>query len=127
MLPKPSKEAIIYEDSKLYACLANYPITRGHVVIVWKSKVPDLHLLKKDEYEYLMDIVDDVRNAMIAALKIKKVYLIYMDEACQVHWHLVPRYNEKGFDIFMHRPPKLKDFSDALKIKKALAKLKTIG
>lgn len=126
MLPKPSRDAIIYDDKKLYACLANYPITKGHVVIVWKSKAPDLHLLKRGEYEYLMDMVDDIRDAMIKALKIKKVYLIYMDEACQVHWHLVPRYNEKGFDVFMHRPPKLKEFSDAPGIRKELAKLKKI-
>ncbi len=25
-LPKPLNKAIIYDDSKLYACLANYPI-----------------------------------------------------------------------------------------------------
>jgi diadenosine tetraphosphate (Ap4A) HIT family hydrolase len=32
--PKPLKGAIFYEDSKLYATLANLPITKGHVVIV---------------------------------------------------------------------------------------------
>ena len=39
--------------------------------------------------------VDEVRNAMLQALKLKKVYLIYMDEINQVHQHLIPRYNEK--------------------------------
>ena len=29
----------------------------------------------------------------------KKVYLIYMDETQHVHWHLIPRYNEKGYDV----------------------------
>ena len=32
--------------------------------------------------------MDAVRYAMLKALKIKKVYLIYMYEANQVHWHL---------------------------------------
>ena len=49
-LPKPHKNAIIYEDDKLYACLANYPITRGHTVVVWKDTVEDLHLLSRNEY-----------------------------------------------------------------------------
>ncbi len=40
-----------------------------------------------------------------------------MDEANQVHWHLIPRYNEKGFDIFQHKPGKLTDFSLTDKIK----------
>jgi len=116
-LPKPFEQAIIYDDSKLYACLANYPIVKGHTVIVWKKSVSDLHLLSKEDYEYLMDKIDEVRNSLIKTLKVKKVYLIYMDEANQVHWHLVPRYNEKGFDIFQHEPDKLTDFSLTNKIK----------
>ena len=77
----------------------------------------DLHLLDKEDYEYLMDKVNDVRNALLKTLNLEKVYLIYMDEAKQVHWHLVPRYNEKGFDVFQHKPDELKDFSLAEEIK----------
>jgi len=43
-----------------------------------------------------------------------------MDEVRHVHWHLVPRYNEKGYDVFLHKPKKSADFSLALKIKKKL-------
>ena len=118
--PAPSPHAIIYQDELLYACLATYPITRGHVVIVWKKDVTDLHRLAERDYDYLMDTVNAVRNAMLKALKIRKVYLIYMDEAQHVHWHLVPRYNEKGFDVFSHTPAKTTDFSLAQKIKKQL-------
>lgn len=110
MLPKPYKNAIIYEDKKLYACLANDPIVPGHAVVVWKRKVADLHLLSRKDFEYLMDRVDEIRTAMLKALKIKKVYLLYMDEAKQVHWHLVPRYSEKGFKNLTHKPGKIRDF-----------------
>jgi len=109
--PKPLKGSVIYEDKKLYACLATYPITRGHVIVIWKNNVSDLHLLSKKDYEYLMDKVEEIRNILLKTLKIKKIYLIYMDEAKHVHWHLVPRYNKKGYDIFKHKPSKLKDFS----------------
>lgn len=119
-LPIPHPESIIYEDQKLYAALATFPITRGHVVIVWKKQVPDLHLLSRKEYEYLMDAVDRVRNALLKTLNLKKVYLIYMDEANQVHWHLVPRYNEKGWNMLAHKPSRLTDFSLAEKIKSRL-------
>lgn len=44
------------------------------------------------------------------ALKVEKVYLVYMDEARQVHWHLVPRYNTKGYNNFMREPGKITDF-----------------
>lgn len=120
-LPEPIEEAIIYDDLKLYSCLANYPIAKGHSVVVWKDAVADLHLLSKEDYEYLMDKVDEVRNALMKTLEVEKVYLMYMDEANQVHWHLVPRYNEKGFNVFQHEPSKLRDFSLADKIRTNLA------
>ena len=75
-LPKPYQKAMIYEDAKLYACLANYPIVKGHTVIVWKRSVPDLHLLAKNDYEYLMDKVDEVRTALLKTLKIQKFILL---------------------------------------------------
>ena len=119
-LPKPKKEAVFYEDKKLYATLASHPIIKGHVVVVWKNKVTDLHLLKKRDYEHLMNIVDKVRDCMLKVLKVKKVYLIYMDEAKHVHWHLIPRYNVKGFNILKEKPKKLKDISLAEEFRRKL-------
>ncbi len=119
-LPKPIEDAIIYEDKKLYACLANEPLARGHTVIVWKQPVKDLHLLSRLDYEYLMDKVDEIRDAMLKTLKVKKVYLLYMDEVNHVHWHLVPRYEEKGFDLFLNNPGKIEDFSLDNQIRKNL-------
>ena len=122
-LPTPKEGAVFYEDKKLYSCLANFPITKGHVVIVWKKKVTDLHLLKRNYYEHLMNIVDSVRNAMLKVLKVKKVYLIYMDEAKHVHWHLVPRYNKMGYNIFKEKSKKLIDVSLAQELKKKIKKI----
>ena len=119
-MQKPKRKSIIYQDSKLYVCLANRPIVRGHTVIVWKNRVKDLHLLSRRDYEYLMDTVDVIRNAMLKALRLKKVYLLYMDEAEQVHWHLIPRYNVRGYDIFKHSPSAITDFSLAQKIRERM-------
>ena len=103
-------------------CLALYPLAQGHTVIVWKKDVPDLRDLTCKQYEHLMHIVDLVRDALLKALKIKKVYLLYMDEAKHVHWHLVPRFNEKGFDVFAHTPQKTKDFSFVPKLREHITK-----
>ena len=110
-LPIPPPESIVYEDAWLYVCLALYPITKGHTIVVWKGEVTDLHNLSDAEYDYLMSIVDVARDSLLRAFDVEKVYLMYMDEARQVHWHLVPRYDEKGFNIFMHSPERTKDFS----------------
>jgi diadenosine tetraphosphate (Ap4A) HIT family hydrolase len=119
-LPEPFDEAIFYEDDRLYSCLANFPKARGHSVVVWKEDVEDLHLLSRDDYEHLMDKVDEVRDAMLEALGVEKVYLVYMDETEHVHWHLVPRYDEKGYDVLEHEPGELEDFEPADEIGKLL-------
>lgn len=120
-LPTPPQEAIIYEDDKLYICLASYPITKGHTIVVWKNKVEDLHLLKQKDYEYLMDMVDITRNSLLKILGIEKVYLMYIDEAKQVHWHLIPRYDERGFNMLIHEPKENRDFSLAPQLSEVLA------
>lgn len=117
-LQHPSPESIIYEDSWLYVCLARCAITTGHAIVAWKKRVPDLHDLSEPEYDYLMEIVDIARDALLRAYTIKKVYLIYMDEIEHVHWHLVPRYNEKGMNVFLHKPKTINDFSRVLTLQK---------
>lgn len=118
--PKPKKGAVFYSDSKLYATLANFPKTKGHVVIVWKKKVTDLHLLTRKEYLHLMDVVEKVRSAMLNVLKINKVYLIYMDETKHVHWHLIPRYAKMGYNLLKEKPKELKHTTLALKFKQEM-------
>jgi len=118
--PKPFKNTIIYRDDKLYACLANQPIVLGHVVIVWNKPVKDLQMLKRKDYEYLMDRVSDVRRAMMKTLKVKKVYLLYMDEINHVHWHLIPRYHKLGIENLVGKPGKIKDFTLDDQIRKNL-------
>ena len=108
-LPDPLEGAIFYEDEYVYVCLANFPLTAGHTVVVWKDRVSDLHLLKREDYDYLMDVVDQARNTLLATLNIDKVYLMYMDEIKHVHWHLIPRYDEAGFNALTHAPVQLAD------------------
>lgn len=119
-LPTPPPEALIHEDDQLYVALASFPITKGHVVVVWRDDVDDLHLLSDEQYRHLMGVVDKVRDSMLKVLQVEKVYLIYMDETKHVHWHLVPRYNEKGFDVFEHEPGELTEFSLANEVKREL-------
>jgi len=113
-------EAIIYENDKLYVCLASYPLTKGHTIVAWNNDVDDIHLLYREEFLSLMEVVDEVRNALLKTLDIEKVYLIYSDEVKHVHWHLVPRYDEKGYNILTHTPEKTSDFSLAQEIKNNL-------
>jgi diadenosine tetraphosphate (Ap4A) HIT family hydrolase len=120
ILLRVSKKSIIYEDELLYVCLAKFPITVGHTIVAFKQDISDLSKLPDRDYDYLMDTVFSVRNALMKTLKVKKVYLVYMDETQHVHWHLIPRYKEKGFDVFQKNHGILSDFSLAKKIKENL-------
>lgn len=119
-LLRASKKSIIYEDKLLYVCLAKFPITVGHTIVAFKQDVSDLSKLPDRDYDYLMDTVFAARNALMKTLNVKKVYLVYMDETKHVHWHLIPRYKEKGFDVFKNKAVTINDFSLAEKIKKNL-------
>lgn len=123
MFPVPPKESIVYEDEKTYACLALLPIAEGHMVVAWKRDAKDIHDLSCDEYNHLMNVVDLMRDAMLEVLKIEKVYLVYMDEVKHVHWHLVPRRDEKGFNVFSHKPRKISDFPLAASLRGSVKKI----
>jgi len=84
------------------------------------ARLRDQNVLDRKDYEYLMDIVDVVRGALMKVVHVGKVYLLYMDEAKHVHWHLVPRYNEEGFNVFAHEPKETRDFSLVLDIQNEL-------
>ena len=113
----PPPEAIYYEDDKVYVCLASFPITKGHSVVVWKDRKEDIQMLERGDYERLMDVVEMTRKKLREVYGLEKVYLLYLDEIKHVHWHLVPRYNEKGFNVLNHTPEEINDFSDAAKLR----------
>ena len=41
-LPTPPTQSIVYEDNYLYVCQALQPITRGHLIVVWKRNARDI-------------------------------------------------------------------------------------
>jgi len=117
LLSNPPKKSIIYRDENVCACLAKRSLADGHTIITWRKRINDLNTLDNRSYDYLMDTVFAVREALMVTLKVKKVYLFYMDESNYVHWHLIPRYKIKGFDVFRHEEMETKNFSLAEKIK----------
>ncbi len=111
-------QSMIFEDNKVIVALAFQPNTKGHCVVIWKSGAEDLNKLPTEDYEYLMDVVDVTRNTLRTFYKVDKVYLMYLDETNWVHWHLIPRYEEKVFNILRHSPETITDFSDAVELSK---------
>lgn len=122
LLLNPPKNSLIYETDLVYAALAQRPLSRGHTVVVWKKPVTDLGVMNPKDYAYLMFVVEKVRNALLKILRVKKVYLMYMDEVKHVHWHLIPRYHLMGFALLRARPNKQLVFPLAARLRKELGR-----
>ena len=111
------KESIIWQDEDVYICLASFPITRGHTIVVWKKRLDDIHLLERKDFLHLMDLVEKTRNLLLNNYLVEKVYLLYLDEIKHVHWHLVPRYEESGFNFLKEDPEKITNFDDVINLR----------
>lgn len=111
--PEPMKGSVFYNDREVYACLAFHPIVEGHTIVIWKKNIKDLNDLKEDDYLYLMKIVYEVRRVLLDAYRTTKVYVVYLDEACHVHFHLFPRKEggETGFGLMARPHGELTDLS----------------
>ncbi len=114
--------SIFFEDNHVYVALAHHAIAEGHTVVVWKGDAEDISDLSSNDYEYLMDVIDVARDSLKELYGVEKVYLLYFDEARHVHWHLVPRYEEKGFAALKHEPTVLTLFPRAAELQLLFAK-----
>lgn len=119
--PKPPPDSVVYEDKKLYVCLAAQPFAKAHTLVIWKKNVADLHSLSRQDYDHLMHAVEMTRDALLKVYRTKKVYLFYMDEFRHVHWHLIPRFHTTGFKIVLERKIKA-DFSKVVQLRAMIAK-----
>ncbi len=113
LIQETPRNSILYEDNKVIVALAFEPFTRGHCVVIWKGGEEDINELSTENYEYLMDVVNVTRDTLLKFYGVEKVYLMYLDESNWVHWHLVPRYDEKGVSILSHKDIKINDFENA--------------
>ncbi len=117
------KDSIIFQDNKVLVALAFEPITHGHAIVIWKNGNQDINQLQTEDYEYLMDVVGVIRETLKSFYNLEKVYLMYLDEINWVHWHLVPRYDEKGFNVLTHKPERIYDFQDVKELADIFKKL----
>ena len=61
-----------------------------------------------------MRIVNKVRNALMQFYEAPKVYMAYLDETCDVHFHLFPRKRDaqtKGFELMTLEGSPITDLS----------------
>jgi len=96
---------VIYQDKNLLAILDRYPSTKGHILIMPKRHVADIHELNHEESAQILQLAQKIAAKMRDTLKMDGLNLIQNNgkAAGQVidhfHLHLVPRYESDGVKI----------------------------
>ena len=114
----------IYEDNLTYVMLDDFPISRGHSLVMTKEHISDISLGGLTIGHALGETSALVAKVLKESLNPEKVYLISFNEEIQhLHFHLIPRYetDRKGFDHLKSKRGKLENYEEMVtSIKKFL-------
>lgn len=94
---------IVYEDEKYMAILDISQTTKGHTLVIPKKHSKNIYELD-DENDDIMKVVKIVSRKLKSALNPIGINIISNNERPlqsveHIHIHLVPRYENDGFDI----------------------------
>lgn len=90
----------IYEDDNVLAILDISQTTKGHTLVMPKKHYENFLEMPKEEYEYLMGIVQTLSKKILEKLDAKGCnILINTNEVAgqsvmHTHAHIIPRYDE---------------------------------
>ncbi|MCL2377613.1 MAG: HIT family protein [Defluviitaleaceae bacterium] len=93
---------VIYQDEFYLAIMDRYPSAKGHVLILPKRHVADVHGLNQAEAAALIPIAQKVSDKMRDTLRIAGLNLLQNNgkaagqEIAHFHLHLIPRYENDG-------------------------------
>ena len=111
----------VIELQTAYVVVGDHQLFKGYTLVLFKEHIAELHTLPSQTRSIFLEEVSIVGEAVFNCFQPKKMnYELLGNSENHLHWHLFPRYNEKGFDIFLHKPKKAVDFSLVKKIKKYL-------
>lgn len=115
---KSREKQFLYEDEKSYVMLDDFPISKGHSLVILKNHVADISSVKSEDAEELGRITALIAGALQDAFTPKKIYVVSLcEEVKHFHYHLIPRYEEdkKGFVHFMGPRKKLENYEEMIR------------
>jgi len=97
--------AVVYEDSDFIGFLDINPRSKGHTLIIPKKHYPTLLDMNEDDLQKLGIVLKHVANHVMNVLNAKGFNVLNNngESAGQVvkhvHFHIIPRYEEKGHSL----------------------------
>lgn len=99
----------VYEDEAVLAFLDITPVNTGHTLIIPKKHYDNLADLPEEEASRLIKIVKKIMPAVIKATQADGFNLNLNNGAAagqvinHAHFHLVPRYQSDGYELWQGR------------------------
>ena len=106
---------MLYEDNLIYVMLDDFPISRGHTLVMTKEHISDISLGGLTLGGVLGETSALAARALKKSLNPEKIYIASFNEEIQhLHFHLIPRYeiDRKGFDHLNSKRGKLENYEE---------------
>ncbi len=100
----------VYEDDDVLAFLDISPVNPGHTLVIPKRHYADLLELPEVEAQRLIARVKKISPAVISGVEAQAFNLnlnngkVSGQEVAHVHWHIVPRFEGDGRELWHGRP-----------------------
>ncbi len=100
----------VYEDDDVLAFLDISPVNPGHTLVIPKRHYADLLELPEVESQRLIARVKKISPAVISGVEAQAFNLnlnngkVSGQEVAHVHWHIVPRFEGDGRELWHGRP-----------------------
>ena len=98
------KKRIILENSKSYAILDYYPISKGHALIIPKRHIDSIFHLKIEQYNALLELLNKMQKYLLEKF-MPDAFNIGINDGeiagqtiAHLHIHLIPRYKDDIID-----------------------------
>lgn len=119
---KEIKDSIFYEDDNFVAFLDIRPINPGHTLVIPKKHYDNLFSMPEDLARKYFSLVRKLGPKLKEALNARWVnILIFGEEIRHAHIHILPRFNNDGFQYPLQKSYKKEEMQEILnKIKGAL-------
>lgn len=95
----------IYEDDLVFAFLDIAPLSRGHTLVIPKEAVPYLHELSESSGAALGKALVKISTAVVKATGAAAYNVLQNNgkdahqEVDHVHFHIIPKYTNKGLSL----------------------------
>lgn len=100
----------VYEDDDVLVFLDISPVNPGHTLVIPKKHYDDLIQLPETEAQLLIAKIKKIAPAVISGVGAKAFNLnlnngkISGQEVAHVHWHIVPRFEGDGRQLWHGQP-----------------------